>query len=412
MIQDCSIYNNYDGRHEPGPRFPRRFGNDHPCEEGEAPHRDRRKPRICQLLDGAAVAEAGTLPTLLACQFRADYHFLFVCLGDPGFPRAAMHPEELPIHVIGRRPGLDWNCSRRLERVLQREKIDLIHAHQSDAFLHGLIARLCYRNPPILLTMHERGPRDNFSPKRVVVNRMFLESRDRIVAASHAVRQALIMNEGLPPEQVDVIYNGMVPPPVTDTVRDGHSVRQEIGVEADALLILQLARFDPWQNHTLALSTMEQVVPSFPHARLVMVGEGPEQRLIRELVRQRGLGAHVLFPGPRTDHARLLAAADLVLLTASGAGVPPVLIQALAAARPVVATRVGGVAEVVEDRICGLIASPGDYGALAEGIRRLGASPELREQFGRRGRERFETRFTGANTSLGYSQMYRSMLSR
>ena len=358
------------------------------------------------------MAEAGTLPTLLACQFRADYHFLFVCLGDPGFPRAAMHPEELPIHVIGRRPGLDWNCSRRLERMLQREKIDLIHAHQSDAFLHGLIARLCYRNPPILLTMHERGPRDNFSPKRVVVNRMFLESRDRIVAASHAVRQALIMNEGLPPEQVDVIYNGMVPPPVTDTVRDGHSVRQEIGVEADALLILQLRRFDPWQNHTLALSTMEQVVPSFPHARLVMVGEGPEQRLIRELVRQRGLGAHVLLPGP-SDRPRAAPGGRRPgppdgQWRGRPAGPDPGPRRGSAGGGH--AGRRGGGGRggphLRPDRQPRGLWRPG------RGHPPPGGESGVARAVRARGRERFETRFTGANTSLGYSQMYRSMLSR
>jgi glycosyltransferase involved in cell wall biosynthesis len=372
---------------------------------------DGRKPTICHLLDRSNVVEAETLATQLARQFQSNYHFTFICLGEASPLIKGLDLEDAPVHSISRRPGLDWNCSRRLGRLLRREKVDLLHAHQSGAFIHGMIARLFYRHPPVLFTEHERRYPDAASPKRVVVNRMLLEGRDQIVAASQSVRQALILNEGLPPEQVKVIYNGIVPTPVTGAARDGRSLRREIGVDADALLILQLARFDPWQNHTLAIRTLEQVVRNLPKARLALVGEGPDLGMIQELVRQRGLGSHVLLLGPRADHARLLMAADLVLLTGLCEGVPPVLIQALASGRPVVATRVGGVSEIVEDRVCGLLACPGDYGGLADNIHRLGASPELREQFGRQGQKRIEALLSEADTSLLYSNVYRSMLS-
>jgi glycosyltransferase involved in cell wall biosynthesis len=377
----------------------------------EAPTGEQGKPRICHLLEGAAVAEAEALASRLVRQFRSDYHFILVSLGEPGSLIRELQHEGVPVHVIGRKPGLDWKCSRSLVRVLRSEKVNLVHAHQSGAFYFGLIARSFYRNPPILLTEHERRYPDNFSPKRVVVNRMFLESRDRIVAASLSVRQTLLLNEGLPSEQVDVIYHGELGPAV-DAACDRDAVRREIGVEADALLILQPAPFDPCQNHTVAIRALAQVVRSVPTARLALVGAGPEERMIRALVDRWGLVSHVLFLGPRTDNGRLLAAADLVLLTGTCEGALSILIQALAAERPVVATRVGGVPEVVEDRNCGLIACPGDYRALAKSIRRLGASPAMRKQFGERGRERAEAMFSGASTSLGYSAMYSRMLAR
>jgi glycosyltransferase involved in cell wall biosynthesis len=103
--------------------------------------------------------------------------------------------------------------------------------------------------------------------------------------------------------------------------------------------------------------------------------------------------------------------ADLVLHTGSDEGIPPVLIQALAAGRPVVAMR-GGAAEVVEDRTCDLLARAGDYATLAENIRRLGASPELREQFGSRGRQRVDAMFSRASTTHISFKMYCSMLAR
>jgi glycosyltransferase involved in cell wall biosynthesis len=133
--------------------------------------------------------------------------------------------------------------------------------------------------------------------------------------------------------------------------------------------------------------------------------------MIEELAAQRGLGSHVLFLEPRGELSRLLIASDVVLLTGLCEGVPPVLIQALAAGRPVVAMRVGGVSEIVEDRVSGLLAYPGDHGGLADRILRLGASPELREQFGRQARKRLESLSREASTPILYSNLYRSMLS-
>jgi glycosyltransferase involved in cell wall biosynthesis len=372
----------------------------------------RGRPRICQLLEGAAAAETGALAGGLVDQFRSSYDFSFVYLGEPGRQVDEFRRAGFPVQVIGRRPGRKWDCSRRLADALQRGRVDLIHAHQSSAFYHALIARSFYRSAPILFTEHRRRYPDHVSPKRVVVNRMFLESRDRIVATSLAVREALILNDGLPAERVEVVYHGVPRPLAADAATDGQAVRREIGVEPDALLILQPARFETSQNHTLALQALEQVLRNLPKTRLVLVGEGPEQGMLGEMTRRWGLEPYVLFLGPRTDHDRILAAADLVLLTGSSDGDLVTIVRALAAGVPVVATRAGGVAEVVEDRSCGLIASPGDYSALAENIHRLGTSLELRAQYGRRGRERAAALFSGAKTSLRYSELYGNMLAR
>lgn len=369
-----------------------------------------RKPTICHLLDRSDVSEAEALAVQITRQLGSRYKFMFVTLGDPGPLVKGLGLEETSVHTVARRQGLDWKCTQRLGRLLQREGVDLLHAHQSGAFVHGIVARLFYQRPPVLFTAHERRSCDTPSPRRVVGNQLLLEARDRVVAASQAVRQALIQVDGLPPERVGVIYSGIVPPPASCTASDVQSVRREIGVDDNALMILQPANFEPRQNHTLSIRTLEHVVRNLPEARLVLVGRGPDREMIQELARQRGLGSHVLFLEPCDDLTRLLMAADLILLTGLCEGVPPVLIQALAAGRPVVAMRVGGVSEIVEDRLCGLLACPGDYGGLADRILRLGASPELRDQFGRQGRKRLESLSSEASTPLLYSNLYSSML--
>jgi L-malate glycosyltransferase len=370
-----------------------------------------RRAGICQIVEGSKAQETEPLATRLMQKFRSGYRFTMVYLGEPGLRADELREAGFPVHVITVRAGRSWECSRRLVRILERENVDLVHAHQSEAFFYSLLARSFVPRATILVTERRRRYPEGVAPKRVAVNRLFLEPRDRVVASCHSVREALILNDGLPPGQVEVIYDGVPLPPEMWSGEDREAFRRELGLSPDALLILQPAQFETRENHTLAIQAFEQVVRTLPGARLVFAGEGPEKRMIEGLVRQRGLESQVVFLGPRVDPNRLLGAADLLLVTGGCDGTLSKLTRALAAGRPVVATRSGGVPEVVEDRTCGLIAAPGDYGALAEAIHRLGSSPALREEFGRRARERVEALFSQAATADLYSNMYRDMLS-
>ncbi|WP_406700169.1 glycosyltransferase [Singulisphaera sp. Ch08] len=334
---------------------------------------------------------------------------MFVLLGEKNLPVGELQASGFPVQVIEQRPGSSWRCSRRLVRVFERERVDLVHVHQATSWLFGAMARLHYRRPPILLTEHERGYPDFPPLKRVAAIRVLLERRDRIVAVSHTVRRSLILNEGLPPERVAVIYHGIAPLPAA-AAHVGDSVRQEIGVGSDMYLILQVARLDLSQNHAIALRALEQVVRSVPRTRLALVGEGPEQGIVRELVRRHGLESHVLFLGLRTDYHRLMAAADVVLLTSLSEDLPLALVYALAAGRPVVAIRAGSVGEVVVNRRSGLLACPNDDDSLTENLLLLCKQPDLRARLGREALERAERMFSEAAMAQSYHAMYREML--
>jgi glycosyltransferase involved in cell wall biosynthesis len=354
----------------------------------------------------------GEAAVRLARRLGRSYEFLFVLLAraellDSGSDLA---DGENAVHVLVRGPGLDWNCAHRLAALIRRERADLVHAHQHAAFLYSLTARLFYRRPPVLLTEHERRYPDHPSRKRVMMNRMLLGARDRVVAASQSVRRALIYNEGLPPGRIEVIYDGIELAAMDGISHDRRLVRQEIGMGADDLLILQVARPDPRSDHALALQVMEQVVRLRPEAHLVLIGREPEIVPLRELIHRRGLGPHVHLLGQRTGVARLLAAADLVLLTSLSENAPRALIEAMAAGRPVVATRVGDVGELVDDGISGMLACAGDYATLAKAILHLGGDPVLRQQMGQRGRERAEALFSEAEMEGHYDRIYRKMI--
>ena len=376
-----------------------------------------REPRtrlatICQVLHGLEVGGAEVLAARLARRLNGDYRFLFLCLDELGSLGRELREEGFAVEVLGRRSGLDWRCARRLSEIARRERIDVWHAHQYTPFFYCAASRLLRGRPPVLYTEHGRHHPDYPRPKRMLANRFLLRGRDRAVAVGEAVGQALIHNEGLASKRVEVIYNGIplerFRDPLTDPERA--QVRAEIGIALEDLVLIQVARLDYLKDHTTAIRTIERITGQSCAARLLLVGEGPERGVIEDLVRQRNLGEQVRLLGQRHDVPRLLAASDIVLLTSISEGIPLTLIEAMAAGRPVVSTRVGGVAEVVDDGRTGLLAPSGDDAALAELILSLVDAPGRRDEMGRLGRERAESLFSERQMHDRYRQCFDEML--
>jgi glycosyltransferase involved in cell wall biosynthesis len=350
---------------------------------------------------------AEVLAAQLARQLSNEYRIVFVCLDDLGSLGEGLRAEGFTVIVLNRRQGWDWQLPRNLATFWRREKVDLVQAHQYTPFFYCLVSRLFYRRPAVLFTEHGRHYPDFRRPKRVFANRLLMERRDRVVAVGHAVRQALIDNEGFPPQRVGVIYNGI-------DLRGQHStkrgaVRFELGLGANDLVILQVARLDYLKDHQTAIRAMELVTAPCPQAHLLLVGEGPQRATIEIAVRERRLESHVHLLGLRTDVARLLWAADLFLLTSISEGIPLTIIEAMAAGLPVVATRVGGVTEMVENGLTGFLAPTGDDRAVADAILRLVADAELRHEMGRRGQARGSELFSAGKMHTAYAQLYQEM---
>jgi glycosyltransferase involved in cell wall biosynthesis len=373
-----------------------------------------RLATVCQVLHSLEVGGAEVLAARLARTLDRDYRFLFVCLDTLGSLGRELRDEGFAVEVLNRRPGLDWRCARRLTEIARREQVDVLHAHQYTPFFYCAAGRLLRSRPPVLFTEHGRHHPDYPRRKRMLINRVLLRRGDRVVAVGAAVRRALIDNEGLPPDRVEVIHNGIplerFETRLTDDQRT--ALRAEIGTAPDDLVLIQVARLDYLKDHATAIRTIERVVVSCPRARLVIVGEGPERTAIEDLVRRRSLEESVRFLGRRDDVPRLLAISDMVLLTSISEGIPLTLIEAMGAGRPVVSTRVGGVTEVVDDGPTGLLAPSGDDAALAEHVLRLAEDPGRRDEMGRAGRQRAESLFSERLMHDGYRRCYESLLDR
>lgn len=365
-------------------------------------------PTIGQVLHTMRTGGAEVLAARLAQKLSGKFRFVFFCLDERGELGEALQSEGFPVHVLGRRPGLDWRCSLRLARLARQEGVDLLHAHQYTPFFYAITARCRYRRPPVLFTEHGRHFPDHPRKKRMLLNRLLLCERDRVIGVGEAVRQALIANEGIPASRVSVIYNGIDTAAFNGPAASG--VRQELGIDAKALIVLQVARLDYLKDHATAVRTLERVVRQRPDTCLVLVGEGPEREGIERLVAERKLGTSVRLVGLRTDVARFYRAADVFLLTSISEGIPLTVIEAMAAGLPVVGTAVGGMAEVVVDGETGFLVPSGNDAELAGRVVRLAAAPELGEQMGRAGRIRAQAQFSEATMHARYQALYEEML--
>jgi len=175
---------------------------------------------------------------------------------------------------------------------------------------------------------------------------------------------------------------------------------------------IHVGRFAPQKNHRLLVEAFAQALARLPSMELWLVGEGSLRPQVEEQVQKAGLVEHVRFLGLRRDIPELLSQADALLLPSDWEGVPLVVLEAMAAGKPVVATKVGGVPELVEHGVTGFLVPPGDPGALAEAILQVASSGELRRQMGEAGWERVRERFDIRQTARAYGELYLGLLEK
>jgi glycosyltransferase involved in cell wall biosynthesis len=363
---------------------------------------------VCQLLHTMNVGGAEILAARIARRLNGQFRFVFACLDEIGPLGEDLHSEGFPVHLLGRRPGLDWGCPLRLAQLLRQEQVQVVHAHSYTPFFYALTARLRGPRRPILFTEHGRHQPDYPRPKRMLANRLLLSRRDRVVGVGAAVRQALIANEGLPAARVEVLYNG-IDVDAFAAAADRAAARREMDAGPNDFVILQVARLDYLKDHATAVRTLARAVAQVPQTRLVLVGDGPERPAIEKLIRELKLGDAIRFLGLRKDVDRLLPGADVFLLTSISEGIPLTVIEAMAAGLPVVATDVGGMREVVAEGVTGLLGPAKDDAALATCISRLAGDASLRRAMGAAGRARAKNHFDEPRMAADYGRIYREL---
>ena len=347
--------------------------------------------RILEVL-GYSCAEGAAESVLELCAAlqRDDFSVTLAAPDVPGFSArvAAAGARFVPVALASRR---DWRSFATLARLLRRERFDVVHTHCRNADLHGGLAARATGTPHVAhlrgLLVDGDGATANGWVDRL--HRTLLRrSACRVVAISEAVRRRALALLGGAPERIVTVRNGVDVTRFRAARRPAAAVRAELAIPDGAPLLLAIGTFGRCKGQDVAIDALARMARrsdrrGAPH--LVLVGEGPDRSALEAQATRLGIAGRVRFAGlrERDDVADLLHAADLFVHAARWEGFGRVVAEAMAAGRPVVATRVGGLPEIVADGATGILIEPEQPDALAHAADELLADRPRAQRIGR-----------------------------
>jgi glycosyltransferase involved in cell wall biosynthesis len=289
----------------------------------------------------------------------------------------------------------------RLMRLLRRRRIDaVVTVGAGDKMFWGRLAGRLAGVPVLCSALHSTG-----QPERVErLNRLLAPLTDAFIAVAESQGRYLAEHEGCPAERVRVIPNG-IDVERFHPRRPDDRLQQEFGLPPDAPVVGIVAALRPEKNHAMFLKVAAGVRRALPAARFLIVGDGPERPALECLAKNLGIAESVRFAGTRSDVPELLGLMDVVLLTSHMEASPISLLEAMAAERPVAATRVGSVPENVLDGKTGYLTPPDDWRAMADRVLKLLGDRQQAAAMGRAGRQHVVAHASVARMVEGYQNL-------
>ena len=326
---------------------------------------------------------------------RARFRGLLIC-PEPGPFVERMEKRGVETHLVLLAPLFNPFALWRLTRLLVRERVTILQTHGARANFYGRIAGRLAGVPVIISTVHNSLKDYEVRSLRrglyAFLLRLTLPIVHRIICVSNANRRDVIEECPASAAKLRTVYNG-VDPSAFPSQPDRKRVREELGITPGPVLVM-IARLTEQKGHRYLLQTIPSLLKTWPQLCCVFVGEGELHDALRCMAVDLAAARACRFMGVREDIADVLAAADVVVLPSLSEGFPFVLLEALAMGCPVVASRVNGVPELIEDHTTGLLVPPRDPQALEAAIREILSDPTAASRMGAVGRAVVRERFT------------------
>ena len=358
--------------------------------------------------------DVGGLETLLLSFLkkidRSQYHPMVCTLSDGGQLAREFIENDIEIHSLPKRPGLDPGLVRRLAQLLRAQRVDIVHTHNFGAWLYGIAAGVLAR-VPVINTEHSNVP----AHKRLqmLAERPMAALSRYIICDSDAVRQNLQYRQKIPQKKLKLILNGVDVDAFGDTSRSA-ALKRSLNIPAEAVVLSSIARLAPIKNHLGLLEAIRQLrnLTDTPF-RLLIVGDGECRTSLEAFVDTHGLAENVQFLGRRRDIPELLSITDIFVLASLMEGLPIALLEAMASSRPAVVTNVGGNTEILgADNRAGILVEPRQNEQLACALATLIDNPEQRLRLGQIARARVEKKASLNRMVHEYQGLYQSCLTR
>ncbi len=370
--------------------------------------RDKSPPLIVHMIDELPRDGAEMLLVDLMRLRMPNCRYMIVCLIRGGPLEQEFEQLGIPVKIFGRRHKLDFGLVFRLAAWLREQQVDVVHTHLFTADTYGRLAARLAGTPAVFSTVHNivnpwkgRG--------RKAIDRLFARISTAVIGCSEEVTQTLASRDKIPAAKLKSIPNGIDLQKFSSFSGDG--VREEFGLPPGLPLIGIVGRLHAQKAHADLFSALAQL----PQARAgdmacLVIGTGDLLEPLQQQVRELGLERCVRFTGMRRDVPRLVAALDVFVMSSHWEGLPIALLEAMASAKAVLCTRVGGIPDVVIDGDNGLLVDAGDVTTFAQQLDRLLHDPALRQRLGARARATVIARFDVSRTAAAYNRLHAQAL--
>jgi len=336
-----------------------------------------------------------------------------ICLERPGTLAAQVEALGMPLLCADKPPGVRLGTVGRVRELLRRLKPDVVHTHQIGALFYAGPAARREKVPVVVHTEHINNVAKSPTLNKKIRTRLLWgwagSFADRFCCVSDDIAEAVTAYGTVARQKVSVVLNG-IDTAAFDSTGDCESLRQRLGIPRDAPVIGTVGRLNEVKRQNLLIRSFANIANRDPKPHLLLVGDGPELESLRGMAAAVGLADHVHFAGYQARPEHFLHLMDIFALTSRLEGMPLAILEAWAAGRPVIASRVGGVPGIVTEGQTGILFDSGDEAALTQAMNRLLASPDEAQRLGEAGKRLVRSRFDLHVMAKSYEEHYRLML--
>ena len=378
------------------------------------PNRPLTVVTLIDLLEGAGAERTAVE---LALRLDRDRFRPVVCASRAPECAAAdrLRAEGVPLLRLARTSSRSLGAWKPLVQLLRRggaggARVDILHAHKFGSNTWGVALGRLSRVPVVIATEHTWSYQGR--PVRKAVDHVIGRTSSAFVAVSEEDRRRMISVERVPASRIRVIPTGLVPHANGEEAAEV-DVRAELGLAPTTPVVGTVCAVREQKRLDVLLRAFSTVRESLPDARLLIVGDGPDYPRLQKDVATLFPEGSVLLLGRRDDVPSVLRAMDVFAISSDFEGSPLALIEAMAQGVPIVATRVGGVPDILGgDEVCGLLVPPGDPGSLADALLRVFRDPVLRQDLGSAGVERAGSEYTFDRVVERWESLYTELADR
>ncbi len=331
-----------------------------------------------------------------------DFTFTVVCLVAGGELVEELENMDVPVIIFNRRHKLDIGLIFRLRKWLRLNNVDVVHTHLFTADSWGRLAAFLARVPCIVNTVHSTNTWKTKIHR--FIDWVLAKVSTNVIACSDEVANVLIKKDGLSAKRVKVVANGI------DLSRFENVTPIDMATKPDTINLVVIGRLHPAKGHQDLLPVIKTIKEKCPDFHFYFVGEGELRSDIKKNIKKFDLNDSITLMGQRPDIPAILAAIDIFVMPSKWEGLPMALLEAMAMGKTVVATRVGGIPDVITHNENGLLVDVDDSAELAENLVKVITDNKLRLRLGTAAKEMVRLHYSAATVSQKYEKIYKQAL--